>query len=56
MFFMNISFKEQLLVAASVGRENVLALTIIIGMRAFFCSNKNEIYIFFFLKTLLYFK
>ena len=52
MFFRNIRFKEQLPVA--VGRENVFALTIKIGMYAFLCSSKSEISLIFHLKTLLH--
>ena len=43
MFFRSIYFKEQLSVASSVGRENILALTIRIGMCVFLFSNKSKI-------------
>ena len=55
MFFRNTYFKEQLSVAAFVGRENVLALTTRIEMCVFICSNKSEISFIFFLKVLLLF-
>ena len=42
MFFRNAFFKEQLSVVASVRRENILALTIRIGMCVFLCSNKMK--------------
>ena len=36
---------------ASVGRENVLTLTITVGMCVFLCSNKNEISFNFLLRA-----
>ena len=56
MFFRNTCFKEQLSVIASVGRENVLALTIRIEMCVFLCLNKSEISLVFLLKALLNFE
>ena len=55
MFFRNTCFKEQVPVIASVGREDVLALTVRIEMCVFLCLNKSEIFDFL-LKTLLNFK
>ena len=42
--------------AAFVARENVLALTIRVGMCVFLSSNKNGMSFAFLLKALLYFK
>ena len=55
MFFRNTCFKEQVPVVASVGREDVLALTVRIEMCVFLCLNKSEIFDIL-LKTLLNFK
>ena len=46
MSFRNTCFKQQLSVAAIVGRENALAMTIRIGMCVFLCSNKSKISFF----------
>ena len=46
MFFRNTFFKEQLSVVASVRRENILALTIRVGMCVFLCSNKMKYHLF----------
>ena len=55
MFFRKTCFKEQVSVAVFVGRENVLALTIRIGMYVFLYSNKSEISFILLLKALLHF-
>ena len=56
MLFRKTCFKEQLSVIASVGHENVLALTIRIEMCVFLCFNKSEISFVFLLKALLSFE
>ena len=56
MFFRNTCFKEQVPVIASVGREDVLALTVRIEMCVFLCLNKSEILFVFLPKALLNFE
>ena len=54
--FRSTCYKEQLSVAAFMVPENVLVLTIRIGMRIFLCLNKLEKSFVFLLQALLHFE